>query len=55
MIFLSAVCLSFIGKYTRSLSTESRGKFCTNKFVSVPPFKAKQSYSAISGNSCTNN
>ena len=53
-MLLSATCRSSCNKYTKSISTESRGNSRTNKFMAVPPLNAKHFSSAISGNSSTN-
>jgi hypothetical protein len=48
MVF-RAICRSIMGRKTRSISTESRGKSRTNKLIAVPPLRAKQSYRETKG------
>lgn len=36
--------------YVRSISTERRGKFRTNRLIAVPPFKAKHDSLLVIGN-----
>lgn len=40
--------------YVRSISTDRRGKSCTNKLIAVPPFRAKQDSFATCGRAAIN-
>ena len=40
--------------YARSISTDRRGKSCTNKLIAVPPFNAKQDSFATYGRAAIN-
>lgn len=42
LMLSSACCLVVLGKKTKSMSTDRRGKSRTNKLIAVPPLRAKQ-------------